>query len=386
MATQSTGTASQQKQAFNLDTFLKLTTPLVKPLTPSQAWQDGGTQLYTLPQSGLASLIMAYFDVDITLNATTITGGTFAASPYPAPFSIIKNISLYSNQNLNLINCTGWGWYKWVRMRYGIDPFATVTNFRSGDTIDQLGIGNTVNPIVPGATPAAGTYRFRIALPIPIAYNRELLTGLLFLQNNSIVYTLAVQYGNIIGGISATGGSNDLFTGLVGTGISVSATVNTALNIETFLIPANYPPQVSMFMSVQESVYAINTGMNAIRPPVNDVYTMLSLELTNNSAPISLANIDNVVFQYSGNIRRYQENEPTKAAWNYWTTNCVPTDGTIIWDFGTRKGLPWKRDTYDAFNYTQVTDLQLQFDINTAITGVSQATFLAESLRFIKQY
>ena len=383
---QATAKNGQQQAPFNLDTFLKLTTPLVKPLSPSQAWTDGGTQLYTLPQSGLASMIMAYFDVEITLAATTITAGTFANSPYPAPFSIIKNLSLYSNQNLNLLNMSGWGWYKWVRTRYGIDPFATRTLFKSTDTIQQLGIGNTVNPIVPGATPAAGTYSFRVGMPIPIAYNRELLTGLLFLQNNSIVYTLAVQYGNITGGISATGGSNDLFTGLVGTGISVSATVKTALDIETFLIPKNYPPQVSMFMSVQESVYPINTGSNAIRPPVNDIYTLMMLEVINNGAPVSLANLSNIVFQYSGNIRRYQEDEPTKAAWNFWTTNMPPTDGNIIWDFGTRKGLPLKRDTYDAFNYTQVTDLQLQFNVTPAITGVSQATFLAESLRFIKQY
>ena len=389
MATASTtSTTTAQKPTFNLDTFLRLTSPQIQPMNPNQAWADGVTQTWNLPQAGLASMMMLYVDAEITV-AGTVTSGKFNDSPYPAPFSLLKNISLSSNQNINLHNYSGWGLYKWLRTRYGTDIFATASKgaFHSSVTEGDLGLGNGINPIVPGANVAAGTYSIRLALPIPIAYNSELLTGMLFLQNNSVLYQLGVQYGNIIGGISATGGSNDIFNTLVGTGLSVTATVSTQVEIETMIIPKNYPPDTSMFMSISETNFPLVAGQNAFRPPVNDIYTMLITEVIANYSPVDIANISNITFTYSNNLRRAQEYGINKAAWNFWKSGIVPPNGCFIYDFGMRKGLPNKRDVYDAFNYSKVTDLQIGFTLPTTIvpsTG-SQISFLSESLRFIKQ-
>lgn len=387
MASSAAKGQTTKPKGFSLDEFLHLTTSTINQLSPVQAWTDGGLVNYQLPQAGLTSMGMLYVSATITIAATTITGGHFRGWPYPAPMSILKNVSLGSNQNLSLINSSGWGLYKWVRERYGRDLFRTSNNdfFASSNTCAALGMGNALNPVVPGATPAAGTYTINFALPIPIAYNRELYTGLLFLQNNSVLYTLGLQFGNITGGIGANGGTNDLFDGLVGTGITVTANVNTRFDLETVLIPAGYPPNTSMFMSLQESVFPLIQGDNAIQPPVNDIYTLIMLELCNNKLQVPQANISNGVFLYSLNQRRFQESFPTKSAWDYWLKGAPPSDGLIVYDMGIRKGLKDKRDVYDAFNNSQVTGFQLQFNNSQAITAPAQTTFTAESLRFITQ-
>lgn len=386
MASSAAKGQTTKPKGFSLDEFLHLTTSTINQLTPTQAWVDGGLVNYQLPQAGLTSMGMLYVSATITV-AGTISSGTFKGWPNPAPMSILKNVSLGSNQNLSLINASGWGLYKWVRERYGRDLFRTSNNdfFASSNVCSQLGLGNAVTPVIPNANVAAGTYTIRFALPIPIAYNRELYTGLLFLQNNSVLYTLGLQFGNITGGIGTTGGTNDLFDTLIGTGISVTATVTTKFDLETVLIPAAYPPNTSMFMSLQESIFPLTQGENAIQPPVNDIYTLIMLELSNNKLQVPQGNISNGVFLYSLNQRRFQESFPTKSAWDYWLKGAPPSDGLIVYDMGIRKGLKDKRDVYDAFNNSQVTGFQLQFNQSGAITAPAQTTFTAESLRFITQ-
>jgi hypothetical protein len=383
------GAGKAQAAPFNINTFLHRTTPQVTTLQPNQAWTDGGTQYWNLPQAGLASILMVNLDMEVVVGGT-VTSGTFNKLPAMAPWSILKQITLASNQNLNLHSYSGTALYQWLRLRYGTDPFLSANTgfFQSSATAASLGFGNATNPVVPGANIAAGTYSCRLSFPIPIAYNRECMTGLLFLQNNSVVYQLGIQWGNVINGISATGGSNDLFNTLVGTGLSVTATVSSTVEIETLLIPRSYPPDTSMFMSINETTFPLNAGFNSFRPPVNDIYTWLGCQVINNGAAITSDLITSNVFVYSSNLRRNQESALNKAVWTYWTKGVLPPDGFFEYDFGMRKGLKEKRDVFDSFNYTKVTDLQIQFNIpsTTSITGANQIRFISEALRYISQH
>lgn len=375
---------STAKTTFNLDTFLSVTSPQIFRVT-GQPWSDGGVANFTLPQTGLASCLMINIAATITV-AGTITSGKWKGWPNPAPFGIIRNLSLSSNQNLQIRNHSLWGMYKWLRMRYAFDPFATPAGSYSAGTNTLIGVGALA--IQPGANVTAGTYVVNMSFPMPIAYNRECLTGLLMLQNNSIQYILSLQYGNITGGISATGGTNDLFNTLIGTSLVITAAVNVTCDIEIMQIPANYPPNLSMFMSVLEySQTPINTGQNVVKPSVSDVFTMFLLEVVNNGLPVPPANITTATYVYSGNLRRYDEDYVTKLGFDMWQHSIQPMDGVIMYDMGIRKGLVEKRDLFDAFNDTVVTDLQLQMNLSSAITvaAPNQITVIAESLRFVQQ-
>ena len=382
-------TAAQNKPAFNLNTFLHRTTPQIQVLQPNQGWVDGQTQYWNLPQAGLASMMMVNVQFQIVV-AGTVSGGTFQGLPAFAPWSLIKQLTFASNQNLNLISLSGPALYQWLRMRYAFDPFKASPGFFMSTAQQQyLGIGNGTGPVVPGAAVSAGTYNINLSFPVPVAYNRELLTGLLFLQNNSVLYQLGIQWGNVAAGISSTGGTNDIFNGLTGTGLSVTASMTSqTVEIETMLIPRNYPPDTSMFMSLNESSYPLTAGFNSFYPPVNDVYTWLGVQAINNGAAIAPNNLTNIVFQYSNNLRRNQQQAITSAAWSYWLKGVLPPDGFFEFDFGIRKGLALKRDVFDSFNYTKVTNLQIQFNIpgNATITSPSQIRFISEALRYIAQH
>jgi hypothetical protein len=64
-----------------------------------------------------------------------------------------------------------------------------------------------------------------------------------------------------------------------------------------------------------------------------------------------------------------------------------PLDGTITYDFGIRRGALNRRDTLDAFNNANITDLQLTFDIPSTLTiaANSGVNVVMESLRWIQQ-
>jgi hypothetical protein len=377
--------AAQQQQPFSLRTFLTVAQPQIQQVESTKPYTDGGKTRWILPQSGAASMLMVNIQGSVTV-AGTVTGGTFQGFPYPAPLSIINNVSLFNGQNIQLHNLSGWGWYKWARKRYAIDPFSIPAGHFSSGVNTVLGVG--APSMAPGQAVAAGTYNFNITLPLPIAYNRELLTGLLALGSNSIQYPFEITWGNIVKGISATGGTNDLFNGLTGSGLSITANINTTVDIELIQYPVNYPPNLSMFMTVNESTFGNPVaGVNVVRPAPSDLYTMFMLEAVNNGSPISPATISETVFRYGGNIIRYDQDFSTQLGFGLWETGIQETDGTMAWDLGIRGGLVAKRDLYDAFNDAQVTDLRLEFTIpqTTTIEGVGNLSLITEALRFVAQ-
>lgn len=380
------GVQSQQVP-FSLNEFLKRTQPNINPMYAQSAWTDGGNQVFNLPLAGLGSCMMLRVTASITV-AGTVTGGTFANLPYPAPFSILKGVTLSSNANLSIINLTGYDLYTWLRERYGLDMFSTTASaaFMSSNNVSALGFGTP--SIVPGAAITAQTYNVTFTVPIPIAYNRKGAAALLFLQSKTIQYQLGIAYGQITGGISATGGSNDLFAGLTGTGLSVTASVSATCEIETLLIPSNYAPPTSYFMSVISTVYSpLIPGFNPINIPSNDEITMLIAQLYNNSAAVSYANVSGVILSYALNKQKYNQIVPNKQGWDYWLKGLVPQDGTYTFDEGIRNGLKTQRDTFDSIQDNIVTGLQLQFQVNPSlsVTGNSGIRLITESLRYFNQ-
>lgn len=372
-------------QPFSLKIFDQMMQAQMQSVGSPQAYSDGGQTVFTLPPAGLASFLMVHIQGTITVASTTLTAGTFAAAPHPAPFSILRNVTLGSSQNTQLFNLSLWSWYQWVCQRFGFDPYSETLGQYSALTNTLIGVGTP--DIVPGATVVNKTYHVNFTLPIPIAYNRELLAGLLFLQNDATLYNLKFQWGNISGGIAPTGGSNDLFTGLVGTGITVTPAITTTVAIELIQIPNNYPPDTSLALSLSEQTFALNGGLNVIKPSGNNVFTMFGVEICNNGVFIDPASISGTEFRYSGNLVLFQQDIANQIAMSTWLTGKQPTDGMYWYDLGLRDGLPGQRDTFDAFDASQVTGLELRTVLpnNLVVTAPAQIKLITEQLIYVGQ-
>ncbi len=382
----------QQQVFLTAEQFLRQTKPKAVKVATASPYVDGGRSTFRLPQSGLAHQLWVVIQASIVV-AGTVTSGTLKGWPNPAPFSILKRLRFGSNNAFNMRDLSGWSLYKWCRQRTGVDPYPQVPTTdprHSFSAVNDRLLGNSMtNAPVPGANIAAGTYLCNMAFPIPIGYNNAAEQGLLVLQQNSTFYDLTIDWGTITGGITATGGSNDFFQSLVGTGLSVTPTITVTVGLDWFEPVAGIGKLISMFMSVSDNITSpLVAGENIIRPPVNDYYTMFSLELVNNGAVIAPTDIQNLIFQHSGNVYDYQEDYLVRLAKNYYLHNGLPpVDGEIVWDLGLRRGNIQRRDTLDAFDDMNITDLQLRFTLpgTLTITGVNQASLVMESLRYIRQ-
>lgn len=354
------------------------------------AYRDGAQQVFQLPQAGFAETLW------ISVQGTIVVGGTISSGTFnsygqgtPAPWSIFRRIQLASNNGLTLRDIDGWSWYKWIRYRYGFDPMKTVAVNYSTNTLASLGINQGSGAIVAGANVTATTYTFNTNLPMPMAYNQAAEAGLISLQNNNTIYQLTITWGQVTGNIGSTGGSNDLFNALVGTSVTVTATINTYVELEFWEVP-NLPSNLSLgvlmsqFVSVtSSSITGLVTGNNQIKPPTNDLYTLILTEWFNNGATIAPANLQNPLFTHSNNqYDQVDVNYPYMARDLYMHQGLPGMDGVIAWDMGLRRGSLVRRDTIDAFNDRQITNMTLQVTIPStlSITGANGIYIVYEVL------
>lgn len=361
----------------------------------ARAHVDGGNISWTLPQFGLLSKLMLTVYGTITV-AGTVTSGTFQNRPNPAPFVLGKQLRFYNNQSVFVRNHSLWGGYKWLRSRYGVDPFGGLTS-GSLSTFNNAMVGNSALASAPGGTPsnplpasniAAGTYNIAMSFAIPIAYNNRLSTGALNLQSNSILYTLSLDTAQIASGISATGGTNDLFNALVGTGLSVTSNLTWTLNGEIFTIPAGHEPNESMVMTVQELTKSpLIAGENYLDLPNADIYTMMIAELYNAGAPVDPRTITETQFRYSGGTRRYDADPICQNAQFLYEHGIPQIDGVTAYDLGIRNGIVEQRDLFDGFNSASVTNAQIAITLpgTFAASGNNGITVLSETLKSATQ-
>jgi len=353
----------------------------------TQAVADSNRMAFRLPQAGMANTLFMYLTGTITVGGT-ITGGTISSHGI---LDIIKRMRLQSTSAFNLRDMSGWAWYKWLRGRQGYDPLTGLNgSLFSTNSIAALGLNRTSSNLVPGANVAAGTYTVNLALPMPVSYNDSGETGLLILQNNAQFYDFWLDFGMITSGVNAsTSWTNDLFTGVTGSGMSVSMALTASLGMEYYEIPnANLGKMTGMFMSVNNvTTSPLLAGENIIRPPLSDLYTYVQHEVINNALPVPVLSFSNLTWQHSGNVIDHQDDYVTRMLLNtYKKSGLPPIDGTIEYDLGIRRGQYLRRDTYDAFDDRNVTDLLTKFTLpsTTTITnGYIDSVY--ESLRFIQQ-
>lgn len=370
--------------------FLKISKAKTVGVVNGRSYADNSQQQEQLPQAGLGAILK--FTVQGTVQvAGTVTSGTFRNLPNPAPWSLIKNLRITSNNALNLRDMSGWGLYKWVRYRYGIDP----TQFNQGvqfSTNTLAALGMTGTRIGPGGTIAATTYNVNFTLPIDIAFNRAGTTGLIVLQYPSTYYYFQITWGSVTSGMTATGGTNDIFQTLVGTGLTYTVNLTWSLDLEYYDIPdtraVDYSEQIGFFLSVTEQIQTpLNQGENTVRLPPGDLYSLLIFEFINNSLALTPAQMQLPKFQHSGSVWLYNESFYGRLNKDFYEHELPPVDGCLVYDLGIRQGRKQHRDINDTFNNMNVTDAQVKLTIPSTVTisGTNQLVSIFESLRSVSQ-
>ena len=389
----SAAAANNQQVFLTAEQFLRMTKPKSVKVATAIPYVDGGRSTFRLPQSGLAQTLWLCIQAQFVLTAAGgVASGTWAGWPNPAPFSIIRRMRFGSNNAFNMRDLSGWSLYKWIKARTGIDPYPNepvADPRRSFSVVNDRLLGKAmVNAVVPGANigAATATYLANLCVPIPIGYNNAGEQGLLVLQQNSTFYDLTIDWGTLaIAAGTAGPTTNDLVTALTLTAgtMALVPTITATIGLDWFEPVAGIGKLISMFMSVSDmTVTPIVQGENIVRPPVNDYYTMLLLEVVNNGAVLPPTSLSNLIFQHSGNV---YDLLVRLAKETYLHSGMSPTDGSIHWDLGLRRGNLLRRDTLDAFDDMNITDLQLRFTNATAIAGVNGAYLVMESLRYIRQ-
>lgn len=365
--------------------FLRRTQPKMVPVENIKPYVDGGQVNFQLPRAGLGYQLWVLVQGTVTVSGT-VSAGTFSTYPNPVPNSFFKRIRFGSNNATYMRDVSGHGAYKLNRYRYINEPFSQNSSSRfSTNSMNVLGVTGSNRAFNTGTIVSGTTYTFNQMVPIPLSYNWSAETGLVVLQNQSI-FTLSLDCATISSGISSTGGSNDFFDGLSGTGISVavSATVECYLEFFEALDPSqfDYREQLSMFVSQTEQTFPLINGNNVFQPPQNDWYTMMLLELVNNKAPVPDANMSNIRLSHSGAVDVYQQSRTMNMIRSYYMHEGLPPmDGVIDFDLGLRRGMPARRDTIDAFNDMHITDLRLGVTTSGLTLSNAQATLTMEALR-----
>lgn len=371
-------TMNGQPVPLTIDQFLRNTQDATQSVG-SYNYVDNNTITAALPKAGMATNILVLVSVQVVV-AGTVTSGKWASYPQ-APWSILKRITLASNTAKQIRSLSGNSMYQYLRKRTGVDVNAMPTGTNSSGWNTILGVG--ASSIVPGANVTTGTYNIVLPFIIPIAYNARLDTGLIIMQMNNVQFNLGLTFGACSSGISATGGSNDLFNALVGTGLSVTVTGSAVIDYQNVPLPPAALPNTSMIMTVSDSINSpLSAGDNITLPPPQQLYTMMGLEYFNNGAIVAPSNFSRMQMIYGGTVARYTNNPPNKQLIDLYQQGLQWQDGMVWYDMGMRTGLEERRDTSGALNAASLTDLRLITSLPTtlAISGYSGVKLITEAL------
>lgn len=177
--------------AVDPDTFFRLTRGQRLQTKQNVPWQgNGAVDIIEIPQVGILA------EMTLTVKGT-ITVTTAAATPsYRWPYDLVKSVRFSANGQSNLISCSG-GKLKLREM-----AATGVANDRGvqqniGGTVRSNGTLSNENEtwgVSPGVSAAVATYNFELSYEIPVAWEKQFLTGAIFAQTSSTQLQLQIEW------------------------------------------------------------------------------------------------------------------------------------------------------------------------------------------------
>ena len=342
---------------------------------PDQVWPGAAAQTtrLDLPQTGFFAGVWLLLSGSIT-SPSTASG---AAEDYPlTPYSLIRKIRVYNNQNVELWNTSGYGAYLYNRtFRTAFDPFGTIN-----DAVPAAArFGNVSNPLAQyykevGALGASATATFRGALFIPVVWGFPLEHGLQLAQDPAIRYSMEITWGDV----------TDLLSSISGTPV-LSASTKIQVAAELYQVPEEGIdfPNLAFTKTVLEDIQALSagTGDNTYNFVTGNVLTRMIHELSNivstNRQPIDPTAVTNFQLQYAQVQKPYVINPDIQLFRQRMLYSSDLPPGVYVHELQTGLGLPEMPTTRDVLNTSRLTDLQ-------SIITLSGVTLSTGQLRTIR--
>lgn len=312
----------------------------------------GQTIQFRVPSVGYLAKVRLLVTGTITVPATPT--GSWLSYPF-FPYGMFSNVSLYTSENANLINCTGLGLYaKEIRSTIATNPLS--------DSIQVYNSGNrSALDTFPSGALVAGTQNVSFMLNVtPMTDNMSML-GLLNCQTIDTNVYLSMTLANLL----TTSGATALG--------AINLTVTPVY--EFFSVPnpqlAQQPDQSLAHTYIEEFYPVSSNGNIQYNVPIGPIYTAITGMVENNGAPVSSANIASVAMTYAQTITPYNEPYSVHIGRYKDIYGQVLPDGMVNFDMGLGGGLPQILNNRDLIDTSQQTNLFIQLNLQNVSSWVN---------------
>ena len=344
--------------------FRELTRQQLSYIPQQQMNVFGNTYTFGLGNTGYVANIYLMLSGTVTIPATPT--GNWQTYP-PLPYSLIRRLRIYTSENVELLNLSGWGlmFFLLRQKRLSTPPVDPIPYLNAAGRAALLTVPS--GALVAGAIPISGWFK------VPIMTDDATMLGLLLIQTLDIRCYLEITMAS----------ASDLVT--TGATLPSACAINVTPTVEFFSIPpgANQP-NLAWVHTITEEIFPLTTTGDIIyRPPIGNVYMSLSGIIENSGAQLPPANINQVSLAYAQSVRPYYEPYLNHLARNKWNYGLTMPDGAFSFDFSLGSGDPGSDEPRDFLNSSQQTDLQILINA-TGFTPVNgQIRVIREQLASI---
>lgn len=355
---------AQQLKPFRQGTRLNVS----EQPAPQTATAFSQRLTFQLGQTGyLASIALAW---TATITGTGSPSGNWPTYP-PNPFACIKQVRLYTSDNIVIVDVSGWGLYLYNVKKGRLMSWGT-------DIVSYLNTNNRALLLAaPSGAVSGGSNTITGYLDIPVITDQVAMLGMLNTQTNQLRIQLDV----------VTGSQTDIFgaASYATTGPFISMTVTPQTLV--FNIPqANSgvaPADLTYAHYLLESTWPMTlaTGDWIVRPPTGLIMMSVFGMLENASLQIAPANITQIYYRYQQNTVPIQETYTHHVGkWKQFN-GFTPPDGYFDLRFDQGAGIPGVLDQRDWLQSADLTDLSFIASVTgLSISGTTQVRLIMEQL------
>lgn len=319
-------------------------------------YASGGRSSLALPRVGYLARLHVHFSGTCTV---TLGGGT-AALDATGPYNAISRVRVQANSGQDIYSVSGYGTYLVNSlMDASYDPnYSIYSNAPS-----------TATRVYAAAT-SSGANAWEFGFVVPIALNDQSEIGLILLQNEMAVTTLAMEYNSTIYSTTANQGP------VLVTGAATATLTGTFTpTIEYFSVPADPSarPDISwlhQYLEFTQPVTAVgDNNVNLLRD--NLYLQVIHYNKLNNA--LNSADFDRVRLVINQSDTPYDfTNKALLQLQRYRYNRDLPT-GTLVHDFFTQ-GRPNYGDERDIINGRATSELTSILTVNSGATLGSNAS------------
>lgn len=348
---------------------------------PDQIWPGSAAQItrLDLPQTGFFAGVWLILQGSVT----AATGSSGAVNGYPlTPYSLIRRIRVYNNQNVELWNTSGYGAYIYNRtLRSGFDPASQAPNVIPANPPFSTVANPWAQYFKQLVTVTTGTTKtFRCPLYVPVVWGAPLQHGLQMAQDPAIRYSMEITWGDLTDLVNTTSGT-----------VTLAATTKASCACELYQVPEEAVdfPNLAFTKTVLEDIQALSagTGDNTYNFVTGNVLTRLIHELSNTTDgtsatrnPVDPTAFTNFQLQYAQTQKPYVINPDIQLFRQRMLYGTDLPPATYVHELECGMGGPELPTTRDVLNTSRLTDLQSILTLSGVTLNVGQLRTIREQL------